>query len=504
MLLKGATAALALWATTALAGGSPSASTKKACKKLEIALPDLVSYPLTLDYHTETKSYWSTALWELKPSCLVLPRSAEDVAAAVRVLRDFPDVEFAVKSGGHDPNPRHASVKGGVLISMKDLAGTTYDEDKRLAYVKPGGEWNDVIGALELHGVTVAGGRLGLVGVGGYLLQGGISFLSSQYGLAADSIVGWETITADGEIVYVDAEKDQELAVAMRGSGSQFGIVTQFTIKTHPIGKVWGGTRLYAENKADELYAALHEFVPANADDPKEAIIFTDVIAAGGLRIYLVFFFYDGPKPPTTGAFARFLEIDSTVSTTKTQSYAELLKTNGQSAELLNARVSFRTYTIPHIPSAPHMYTEITEKFASLLKKFLRNPLRATSQCSVDFQPFPSIIGKHSEAAGGNAMGISGDDPDRILLEIQCSWASRFDDDLVYEISEELTEWLEIKVPEWTRGQHEDLYLPFLMNDAAGSQNVTGTYKDYAKFKALQEKVDPDGFFRLRGGGYTY
>jgi FAD/FMN-containing dehydrogenase len=163
MLLKRATAALALWATAALAGGSssPSASTKKACKKLQTAVPGLVSHPLTLDYHVETRSYWSTALWELKPSCLVLPRSAEDVAAAVRVLKGFPDVQFAVKSGGHDPNPRHASVKSGVLISMKDLTGTTYNEDKGLAYVKPGGEWNDVVGALEPYGVTVLGGRLG-------------------------------------------------------------------------------------------------------------------------------------------------------------------------------------------------------------------------------------------------------------------------------------------------------------------------------------------------------
>ena len=168
MLLKGATAALALWATAAMAGdSSPSAATKKACKKLETAVPGLVSYPLALDYHVETKSYWSTALWELKPSCLVLPRSAEDVAAAVRVLKGFPDVQFAVKSGGHDPNPRHASVKGGVLISMKDLSGTTYNEDKGLAYVKPGGEWNDVVGALEPYGVTLVGGRLGTFQVKG-------------------------------------------------------------------------------------------------------------------------------------------------------------------------------------------------------------------------------------------------------------------------------------------------------------------------------------------------
>lgn len=163
-----------------------------------------------------------------------------------------------------------------------------------------------------------------------------------------------------------------------------------------------------------------------------------------------------------------------------------------------------QTFTIPYVADAPHMYSEISDKFADLLKEYLSNPLHLTSQCSVDFQPFPSIIGNHSQKSGGNAMGISGDDPDRILLEIQCSWASPDDDETLYGISEELTKWLDVKVPEWTKGQGKDLYLPFLMNDAAGNQNVTGRYRDYAKFKALQEKVDPEGFFKLRGGGYTY
>lgn len=120
-----------------------------------------MSYPLTLDYSSEVSSYWSTALREVKPACLVLPRSPQDVAATVRVLNDHPDVKFAVKSGGHDPNPGHASIEGGVLISMNELTGATYDKEKGLVYVKPGGEWNDVIGALEPQNMTLVGGRLG-------------------------------------------------------------------------------------------------------------------------------------------------------------------------------------------------------------------------------------------------------------------------------------------------------------------------------------------------------
>lgn len=175
-----------LLTAAATVSACPSKDTEKACDEIAAEVPDRVSTRFEIPYTSEVLSYWSHVPRDHKPACLVLPQSAEEVAAVVKVLNKYPDVRFAVKSGGHDPNLGHASVQDGVLISTKDLAGVTYDAEKQLAYVKPGGEWNDVIGVLDTEGVAIVGGRLGLVGVGGYLLQGGISFLSSQYGLAAD------------------------------------------------------------------------------------------------------------------------------------------------------------------------------------------------------------------------------------------------------------------------------------------------------------------------------
>jgi hypothetical protein len=154
------------------------------------------------------------------------------------------------------------------------------------------------------------------------------------------------------------------------------------------------------------------------------------------------------------------------------------------------------------VKDAPYIYRETSDKFASLLSDILKDPLRSTSQCSVDFQPFPSVIGKHSAERGGNALGISGSDDDRILLEIQCSWSSQSDDEVFHDASRKLVEWLKVKIPEWTKGR--EYYLPYLMNDAAGDQNVTGTYRGYGKFKALQAQMDPKGFFSKRGGGFVY
>lgn len=153
------------------------------------------------------------------------------------------------------------------------------------------------------------------------------------------------------------------------------------------------------------------------------------------------------------------------------------------------------------------MYAEIFAKFTSLLQEALpAGPLHPITQCSIDFQPLSHVVGQHSQAAGGNAMGLSGSDPDRILLEMECLWGLASDDDLIGRVGRALTDWLATKVAEWLA---EDpgaaaSYLPLFMNDAAADQNVTGSYRDYAKFRALQASVDPQGFFRSRGGGFVY
>lgn len=320
----------------------PSASTTQACKDIDDALPGCLSWPLGLRYTTETQEYWSTALRDLKPACVVHPSNTSEVATIIQILNKYPDVDFSAKSGGHDPNPGHGSVQDGVLIALRDISGATYNNQTGLAYVKPGGTWNDVIGDLEPSGVTVVGGRLGIVGVGGYLLQGGISFLSAQYGLAADSIVGWETVMPNGSIVNIDASTRPDLAVAMRGSGSQFGIVTQFTVEAHPIQQVWGGSRIYTNASRAALTSALHNFVANNQEDTKAAVIFSDVLAVGSIPVIIVFYFYDGATPPDSGPLAEFLEIPALLDQTSTRSYSDLLQSNGASASLLMSRVSFR------------------------------------------------------------------------------------------------------------------------------------------------------------------
>lgn len=122
--------------------------------------------------------------------------------------------------------------------------------------------------------------------------------------------------------------------------------MTQFTIEAHPIGQVWGGPRLYDPSRKDALFAALHSFVPANADDPKSAVIFTDLAITLNGTGNLLFYFHEGPDKLTSGPLKNFLDIPPLLDLTKTQSYAEMLKGNGDLSSLSVARNSFRVSLI--------------------------------------------------------------------------------------------------------------------------------------------------------------
>lgn len=140
---------------------------------------------------------------------------------------------------------------------------------------------------------------------------------------------------ANGSVVNVNAATHPDLARAMRGSSGSFGIVTQFKAKVHHMGDVWGGSCVYDATKADELYAALHDFVGHGAEDPKAAIIFTDLVLAVGTRTRIMYYFYDNPVPPKFGSFAKFLDIVNPACLPKTQKYSELVSSSRQCSKKL-------------------------------------------------------------------------------------------------------------------------------------------------------------------------
>lgn len=142
------------------------------CSIVEQKYPDIqVLYPGSQRYSVTTADYWSIGCAALKPQCVIYPRNAQQMSTVVKVLQET-DEPWAVKSGGHNPNKWMASVQGGPLISTANLNEVIYNRPSQTIRFGPGQSWENITDALKPYGVAVVGGRLGNVGVGGYMLGG--------------------------------------------------------------------------------------------------------------------------------------------------------------------------------------------------------------------------------------------------------------------------------------------------------------------------------------------
>lgn len=162
-ILTGAALTLPL-ALPLAAANTISLAAKAACAAIAADGIETLSSQLNWldpEYITAQSHYWSAANADLIPACAVFPENADDVSLIVKALLNQPSVNFAVKSGGHNPNVGFSSVDGGVLISMSKIASTVLSEDQKTAEVGTGSRWLGPTQALEPHNLTVVTGRLG-------------------------------------------------------------------------------------------------------------------------------------------------------------------------------------------------------------------------------------------------------------------------------------------------------------------------------------------------------
>jgi FAD/FMN-containing dehydrogenase len=149
----------------AAAGADTCATVERAYSLIELA------YPSSGPYRTAQLDYWNKGCQKLSPTCILFPRNADEVAKIIDIL-SANDEGFAIKSGGHMPNCGFSSVERGPLIAMARMKEFKYDSDTKTVKIGPGLRWQDV--AVEIQKIRrgVVGGRVGRVGVGGYLLGG--------------------------------------------------------------------------------------------------------------------------------------------------------------------------------------------------------------------------------------------------------------------------------------------------------------------------------------------
>lgn len=170
------------------------------CKQLQSDLgAAIITMPSDSNYAHLVTEPWSATVWK-HAACVATPNSTSDTQKIVRVLVTN-EIPFSVRSGGHSPNPFDANIETGVLVTTDHLNHVSYDTSTNLATFGPGLRWDAVYTALDPYNVSLVGGRVMDVGVGGLMLGGGLSYLSDLYGLACDNVVSFEVGNFPSSIV---------------------------------------------------------------------------------------------------------------------------------------------------------------------------------------------------------------------------------------------------------------------------------------------------------------
>lgn len=238
-------------------------------------LPSQISNPNTTTYNLEESRYWSQQQAQTEPTCRFTPTSALDVSLAVLALQ-VARCEFAVKSGGHAAFEGASNIQGGLTIDLASLNEVTVRPDHAQTAVGAGNNWYDVYTQLQPMGLSVIGGRVSALGVGGLTLGGGISFFSGRYGWACDNVNNYEVVLADGSIKEVSYTSPySDLYWALRGGGNNFGIVTRFDLFTFPQGDLWAGseTFVYTPETAVAINDAFYYLSISAPSDPYAQVI---------------------------------------------------------------------------------------------------------------------------------------------------------------------------------------------------------------------------------------
>jgi FAD/FMN-containing dehydrogenase len=194
-----------------------------------------------------------------RPALIARCVDLADVIGAVNFAREH-SLTLAVRGGGHN-GAGLASCDGGLVIDLSRLRGIRVDPAARTVRVEGGCTWGDVDHATHAFGLATPSGFISSTGVGGLTLGGGIGYLSRSHGLTLDNLLGVDMVLADGSFVTASAEEHADLFWAVRGGGGNFGVVTSFLFKLHPISTVYGGPMLWPIEQAADLLRFWQNFI---------------------------------------------------------------------------------------------------------------------------------------------------------------------------------------------------------------------------------------------------
>lgn len=263
-----------------------------------------------------------------RPALIARPVDAADVARVI-AFATTSRLPLAVRSGGHS-SAGHSTTDGGIVLDLRELKMLEVDAVRRTAWAGTGltaAEYANEVGA---HGLATGFGDTGSVGIGGITLGGGVGYLTRKHGLTIDNVLAAEVVTAAGEVLRVDGTSHPDLFWAIRGGGGNFGVVTRFQFRLHPVDRVVGGLLLLPATA--DIIAKTIEIASAA---PEELSIIANVMPAPpmpfvpeaqhGKLVVLILLCYAGDEAAGVEAIAPLRALAQPVADlVKPMSYAEL------------------------------------------------------------------------------------------------------------------------------------------------------------------------------------
>ncbi|WP_255149392.1 FAD-binding oxidoreductase [Halorarius halobius] len=236
-----------------------------AVETLRTAVRGPVLLPDDDEYH-EARTVWNGMI-DKRPAVVVQCTGTADVVAAVNAARES-DMELSVHGGGHNVAGT-AVTDGGLMVDLTPMNGVHVDRAAGTVRAEGGALLGDVDHETQLFGLATPLGAVSETGIAGLTLNGGYGHLSREYGLACDSLVSADVVTADGQVLTASTESHPDLFWAIRGGGGNFGVVTSFEYDLHEVGpEVYG---LFTWFHGDDAEAALAGFREWTGDAPREA-----------------------------------------------------------------------------------------------------------------------------------------------------------------------------------------------------------------------------------------
>ncbi|KAH8898456.1 FAD-binding domain-containing protein [Thozetella sp. PMI_491] len=480
----------------------------EAIEALKAAFPsDQVSLPGTEAYKRLNSSYLCLLQSEIMPAAIFQPKTKEDVAKFLQIVKDDGATQFAICGNGQQPAPGCSNIEEGITLNLGLLTGVELNADGTVS-IGAGECWGSVVRKLAPEGLAVAGGRTGRGGIGGLALAGGLSYFSSREGFISDNILGFEIVLASGEIVQADASSNPDLWRALRGGGNNFGVVTKYHMATFKQGPIWGGNVLYpASGFSGQIDALVHEITKDDASVDTHIMISVGYAAQINTILCQNTVYYtqavenaEPLKPFVSVQTPMFKAIDLGLKAINSAFKSNLMRLNSVRMVTLPEAADAAAKSAMNGIRAVYMNTTVKADAATLKAavEIYKSAIPSIKGCkgligSFTLQPYPVSLLKKSVEKGGNSLGLDPAEGPLVSVLLLTYWKSKSDDETIVQAMKGVIEKIK------KDAAITNTLVPFTyLNYAANFQDPTGSYGEENK-RALQEvsrKYDPEGLFQ--------